>query len=185
MQHWLISVLACGSYERLIATLVDAMFSGRLMWPERDTQHDYHNDSCGVTYRSLSVVFHRGTHIRTGNYYATIRASAGTTSGRRGASRSSSPTARGRYGTLAGLCCLFARCFVSSCTLYTCHSAISLPLETIDVQFCALMAAAESHPHRPARAHHLKDDLLHLARVPQGGAPRQGRGMGAVAASAG
>ena len=147
MQRWLTSVLVGGSYERLIVALVDAMFSGRLMWPDRDTQHDYHNDSCGVTYRLLSVVFHRGTHIRTGNYYATIRASTGTTSGRRGASRSSSPTARGRYGTLAGLYCPFARCFVSSCTHYTCHSAILLPLEIVDVQLCALMAAAGSHPH--------------------------------------
>ena len=56
--------------------------TGRLMWPADDTQRDYHGDPCGVAYRLLSVVFHRGATIHSGHYYATIRASAGRTAGR-------------------------------------------------------------------------------------------------------
>jgi hypothetical protein len=72
------------------------------MWPEDDTQRDYHGDPCGVAYRLVAAVFHRGTSIHSGHYYVTIRASAGGN----GAARPTSPMARSRYDRTLSTACL-------------------------------------------------------------------------------
>lgn len=68
-------------HERRVSTSIDypstlELDNSQLRWP--GTALDYHGMPCGVRYKLYAVVFHRGSTVRTGHYFASVSSTAGT-----------------------------------------------------------------------------------------------------------
>ena len=75
---------------------LDLAASGRLLFPQHPPK-DYHGSPCGSQYRLFGAVFHRGTSIRSGHYFASIRNSAGQSLEAEGLPSQESTTIRSRW----------------------------------------------------------------------------------------